>query len=98
MKWETKMNKKLVFAIAATASICLSGAASADTINFSSGGNGADIFTSTTIAFTGKGDAHPVSGIFAPLDCTNCVTMANFNSGSTNFQVASISAGGQTDI
>ena len=59
--------------------------------------NGSDTFTATTISFTGNANIGGSTGSFAELGtCTGCITMTNFNSGSTNFQVYSGTSSGFT--
>jgi len=92
------MNKKLIFAIAGAVSICLGGAASADTLNFGNTPNGSDTFTSTSISFVNPGSTGPVNGIFTGFGCSNCLTMFGFTSSTaTPFEVLSVSNGGNTD-
>jgi len=88
------MYKKLLFAAACAASIAFSGPASADTLNFANTPNGSDTFTATSIAFVNPGSVGPTSGIWSGLNCSDCLTMSDFNSGTgTPFQVLQIVSG-----
>ena len=88
------MIKKLIAATAFALSLALSGAASADTLNFANTPNGSDTFTGTSIAFVNPGSVGPVAGVWAGLACSNCLTMNDFNSGTgTPFTVLSINTG-----
>src|SRR5690348_16917719 len=78
------MNKALLFAVAASISMGLSGVASA--IPLAPGStlslNGSDSFTSTSITFINPANIGGETGSFAVLsNCTGCVTMTSFNSG-----------------
>src|ERR1041385_575542 len=58
---------------------------------------GTDNFTATTISFTNPASINGDSGSFAGLGtCATCVTMSNFNSSSTNFQVYTATNNGLT--
>jgi hypothetical protein len=59
--------------------------------------SGADNFTSTTVTFTNPAGITGDSGSFAGLTtCATCVTMSNFTSASTNFQVYTATNNGLT--
>jgi hypothetical protein len=57
--------------------------------------NGSDTFSSTSITFSGSGNIGGESNAFSEMGtCTACVTLSNFTSTSTNFQVYSASNNG----
>jgi hypothetical protein len=86
--------KKILFAVAFAISAALGGTASADTLNFANTPNGSDVFTATSISFVNPGSVGPTDGIFAGLNCTNCLTMTNFTSATaTPFIVLTSTAG-----
>jgi hypothetical protein len=59
--------------------------------------DGSDTFTATSITFVNPANIGGESGSFSVLaNCFGCVTLDNFNSGSTNFQVYSATEGAIT--
>jgi len=85
------MNRRIVCAaICLTALLWMASFASATSIANGStlSINGSDNFTATTVLFQNPGNVGGGSGSFAGFGtCLSCVTLSNFNSGSTNFQV-----------
>jgi hypothetical protein len=60
---------------------------------------GSDTYTATSIAFVNPGSAGPSTGIFAGFNCSNCVNMNNFSSGTaTPFTVFTVTNGANTDV
>jgi hypothetical protein len=87
------MYKKLL--AAAAISVCFSGAALADTLNFSNPIGSAEYTTAGVVSFVNPGSAGPISGGYFGdfIACVSCTTMDNFTSASTNFPVLSLTEG-----
>jgi hypothetical protein len=91
------MTKKLLFVAVASISMGLSGVASAAQLTPGStlSLNGSDTFTSTSITFSNPANIGGESGSFGVLaNCTGCVTMTSFTSGTaTPFTMYSAAEG-----
>jgi hypothetical protein len=98
MEWKQMRLQNIRTAVLATALVVgLGGQAFAALITGTLSLDGADSFTANSISFTNPANIGGASGSLALLStCTGCVTMSNFNSGSTNFQVYTATNNGLT--